>query len=119
MLVIYGFELGNIVNLQGYDEEEDEDNDGGRYNKRRRNERHGGFILDEAEVDDEVESEDDWEEGAQEIGIISHEIEEHGPTAREIEGRRRGTSLWEWVSVQRLMESSWLEWHRNYNQRMF
>ncbi len=78
---------------QEYDEEEDEDNDS-RY-KKRRNERHGGFILDEAEVDDEVESEDEWEEGAQEIGIISHETDEHGPTAREIEGRRRGTSLWE------------------------
>lgn len=81
--------------FQEYDEEEEEDDDSGRYNKRRRNERHGGFILDEAEVDDEVESEDDWEEGAQEVGIISNEIEEHGPTAREIEGRRRGTSLWE------------------------
>lgn len=50
--------------------------------------------MDEAEVDDEVESEEEWEEGAHEVGIISHETEEHGPTAREIEGRRRG-NLWE------------------------
>lgn len=81
---------------QEYDEEEEEDDEGGRYNKRRRQERHGGFILDEAEVDDEVESEDDWEEGAETIGIIGNE-DEHGPTAREIEGRRRGTNLWEYV----------------------
>ena len=81
---------------QEYDEEEEEDDDSGRY-KRRRQERHGGFILDEAEVDDEVESEDDWEDGAQDVGIIGNEIDEHGPTAREIEGRRRGTNLWEYV----------------------
>lgn len=54
-----------------------------------------GFIIDEAEVDDEVEDEDEWEEGAQEIGIVPNEVDEFGPTAREIEGRRRGTNLWE------------------------
>lgn len=41
-----------------------------------------------------MEDDEDWEEGAQEMGIV-HEIEEAGPTAREIEGRRRGTNLWE------------------------
>lgn len=54
-----------------------------------------GFIIDEAEVDDEVEDEDEWEEGAQEIGIVPNEVDEVGLTAREIEGRRRGTNLWE------------------------
>lgn len=56
-----------------------------------------GFIIDEAEVDDEVEDEDEWEEGAQEIGIVPNEVDEVGLTAREIEGRRRGTNLWEYV----------------------
>lgn len=46
-------------------------------------------------MDDEVEDEDEWEDGAQEIGIVSNELDEFGPTAREIEGRRRGTNLWE------------------------
>lgn len=55
-----------------------------------------GFIIDEAEVDDEVEDEDEWEEGA-EIGIVPNEVDEIGLTAREIEGRRRGTNLWEYV----------------------
>lgn len=58
-----------------------------------------GFIIDEAEVDDEVEDEDDWEEGAQEIGIVPNEVDEVGLTAREIEGRRRGTNLWEYVNI--------------------
>lgn len=56
-----------------------------------------GFIIDEAEVDDEVEDEDEWEEGAHEIGIVPNEVDEVGLTAREIEGRRRGTNLWEYV----------------------
>lgn len=43
----------------------------------------------------QVEDEDEWEEGAQEIGIVGNEVDELGPTAREIEGRRRGTNLWE------------------------
>ena len=79
---------------QEYDEDE-EDDDGGRY-KRRRRERHGGFILDEAEVDDEVESEDGWEDGA-DGSIISNDLDERGPTARDIERLRRGTNLWEYV----------------------
>lgn len=44
-----------------------------------------------------MESEDEWEDGAQEVGIVGNEIDEHGPTAQEIEGRRRGTSFWELV----------------------
>lgn len=46
-------------------------------------------------MDDEVDEDEEWEEGAQEMGIVGNEIDEHGPTAREIEGRRRGTSLWD------------------------
>lgn len=85
---------GESLRSDEYDSEEDESDDG-RGKKRRKKDRYGGFIIDEAEVDDEVEDEDEWEEGAQEIGIVANEVDEFGPTAREIEGRRRGTSLWE------------------------
>lgn len=51
--------------------------------------RYGGFIIDEAEVDDEVDEDDEWEDGANELGIVN-EVDEIGPTAREIEIRRRG-----------------------------
>lgn len=78
------------------DEEEDEDDeDDDRPRKKRKKERFCGFIDDEAEVDDDVEDDEEWEEGAQEIGIVGNEVDELGPTAREIEGRRRGTNLWE------------------------
>lgn len=47
-----------------YDEEEEEDDD----DRPRKKPRHGGFILDEADVDDEYEDEEDqWEEGAEDI----------------------------------------------------
>lgn len=42
-----------------------------------------------------VDEDDEWEEGANEIGIVGNEIDELGPTARDIEIRRRGTNLWE------------------------
>ncbi|KAF4530960.1 hypothetical protein B566_EDAN011341 [Ephemera danica] len=75
------------------EEEEEEDND--RPRKRKKKDRFGGFIIDEAEVDDEVEEDEEWEEGADPGGIVGNEIDELGPTAREIEGRRRGHNLWE------------------------
>ncbi|BET00579.1 Transcription elongation factor [Nesidiocoris tenuis] len=79
-----------------YDEEEDEDDEGPRSKKKKKkHDRFGGFIIDEAEVDDEPEEEDEWEDGVQEIGIVGNEMEELGPTAREIEGRRRGNVLWD------------------------
>lgn len=77
-----------------YDEEEEEEDDD-RPRRKRRKDKYRDFIIDEAEVDDEVEDDDEWEEGAQEIGIVGNEVDELGPTAREIEGRRRGTNLWE------------------------
>ncbi|EPQ12052.1 Transcription elongation factor SPT5 [Myotis brandtii] len=43
-----------------YDEEEDDD-------RPPKKPRHGGFILDEADVDDEYEDEDQWEDGAEDI----------------------------------------------------
>ncbi|XP_046908772.2 transcription elongation factor subunit Spt5 [Dermatophagoides farinae] len=59
------------------DEEEDEDSDepikhGSNKRskkksskKKRKKPRHGGFILEEAEVDSEIEDDEEWEEGAQ------------------------------------------------------
>ncbi|KAJ8976751.1 hypothetical protein NQ317_019414 [Molorchus minor] len=76
-------------------EEEEPDGESLRRKKKRKADRYGGFIIDEAEVDDEVEDEDEWEEGAQEIGIVPNEVDEFGPTARDIEGRQRGRNLWE------------------------
>lgn len=76
------------------DDEEDED-DVGRGRKRKKRDRFGGFILEEAEVDDEVEDEEEWEEGAENYGLVGNEIDEGGPTAREIEGRRRQQAMWE------------------------
>ncbi|ENN71835.1 hypothetical protein YQE_11454 [Dendroctonus ponderosae] len=85
----------SLRDSEEYDSEEDDSDEGGRSKKRKKKDRYGGFIIDEAEVDDEVEDEDEWEDGAQEIGIVSNELDEFGPTAREIEGRRRGTNLWD------------------------
>ena len=55
------------------------------------------FILQEAEVDDDAEDDDDYDDGGHEIGIVDHEIDEVGLTAREIEGRRRISDIWECV----------------------
>lgn len=85
--------IGEDLGSSEYDEEEEEEDDD-RPRKKKKKDRFS-FIIDEAEVDDEVEEDDDWEEGAQEIGIVGNEVDELGPTAREIEGRRRGTNLWE------------------------
>lgn len=45
-------------------------------------------------MDDEVDEDDEWEDGVQDLGIVGNEIDELGPTAREIEIKRRG-NLWE------------------------
>lgn len=89
------FYLGeDLEGSSEYDEEEEEEDDD-RPRKKKKKDKYRDFIIDEAEVDDEVEDDDEWEEGAQEIGIVGNEVDELGPTAREIEGRRRGTNLWE------------------------
>jgi transcription elongation factor SPT5 len=77
-----------------YDESEEEEEDKNRAKKKRKKNRFN-FIVDEAEVDDEVEDDEEWEEDAQEIGIIKNEIDELGPTARQIEGYRRNSNVWE------------------------
>lgn len=86
---------GDSLHSDEYDSEEEDSDGGGRGRKRKKKDRFGGFIIEEAEVDDEFEDDEEWEEGAQEIGIVANEVDELGPTAREIEGRRRGTNLWE------------------------
>ena len=63
--------------------------------KRKKSDRFGGFILEEAEVDDEVEDEEEWEDGAENYGLVGNEVDEMGPTAREIDGRRRQQQMWE------------------------
>ncbi|XP_050430817.1 transcription elongation factor SPT5-like isoform X2 [Adelges cooleyi] len=78
-----------------YDEEEDEELYERSGKKKKKVERYGGFIIDEAEVDDEVEEEDEWEEGPVDTSIVANEEDESGPTAREIEGHRRGNDLWD------------------------
>nr|XP_037877730.1 transcription elongation factor SPT5 isoform X2 [Bombyx mori] len=82
----------DLVDSEEYEEDEEEER---LRKKRKKDSRYGGFIIDEAEVDDEVDEDDEWEEGAQEMGIVGNEVDEIGPTAREIEGRRRGTNLWD------------------------
>ncbi|XP_014204352.1 transcription elongation factor SPT5-like [Copidosoma floridanum] len=52
------------------------------------------FILQEAEVDDDIDEEEDYEDGSG-LGFVDNEVDEVGPTAREIEGRRRVTNIWE------------------------
>ncbi|KAL4704654.1 hypothetical protein ACJJTC_013438 [Scirpophaga incertulas] len=82
----------NLVDSEEYDEDEEEER---RRKKRKKESRYGGFIIDEAEVDDEVDEDDEWEEGAQEMGIVGNEVNESGPTAREIERRIRANNLWD------------------------
>lgn len=64
--------------------------------KKKKKERFGGFILDEAEVDDDIDEDgEDYEVDSTngKIGIVN-EVDELGPTAREIEIHQR-TNVWE------------------------
>lgn len=45
-------------------------------------------------MDDEVEDDEEWEEGAHEYAVVNNDMEEKGLTARDIEGRNR-RALWE------------------------
>lgn len=57
--------------------------------------RYRDFIIEEAEVDSDVDEDDEYEGEVGEIGIVGNEVEESGQTAREIENRRRMVMLWE------------------------
>uniref|UniRef100_G3TQX0 Transcription elongation factor SPT5 n=1 Tax=Loxodonta africana TaxID=9785 RepID=G3TQX0_LOXAF len=60
--------------------------------------RHGGFILDEADVDDEYEDEDQWEDGAEDILEKVEEIEasniDNVVLDEDRSGARRLQNLW-------------------------
>ncbi|RWS12398.1 transcription elongation factor SPT5-like protein, partial [Dinothrombium tinctorium] len=58
----------------------------------RKRPRHGGFIIDEAEVDDEIEEEEEWEEGAEDI--IDRNKHQDDSSARELDSHRRLQMMW-------------------------
>ncbi|XP_014749598.1 PREDICTED: transcription elongation factor SPT5 [Sturnus vulgaris] len=74
------------------EEEEEEDDD-----RPAKKPRHGGFILDEADVDDEYEDEDQWEDGAEDI-LEKEEIEasniDNVVLDEDRSGARRLQNLW-------------------------
>ena len=71
------------------------DDDGPRQ-KKRKTEPAYDFIIREAEVDDDLEDDDEeWEEVPEKIEILRNDVDKSGLTAREIEGRRRAMELWE------------------------
>ncbi|PIO40199.1 hypothetical protein AB205_0072600 [Aquarana catesbeiana] len=72
-----------------YDEEEEEDDD----DRPRKKPRHGGFILDEADVDDEYEDEDQWEDGAEDILEKASNID-NVVLDEDRSGARRLQNLW-------------------------
>ncbi|GAB6022325.1 transcription elongation factor spt5 [Chamberlinius hualienensis] len=77
-------------NSDNANEEEEEDYDDRP--RKRKKPMPSDFIIDEAEVDDEVEDDEEWEEGAEDI--IDKKANIEGPTAREIEGQRRLQTFW-------------------------
>ncbi|XP_013417126.1 transcription elongation factor SPT5 [Lingula anatina] len=75
-----------------YDSEEYEDTD---VRHKRKKSKHSGFILEEADVDEEGEEDEEdleWEEGAEDI--IDRKTGFEGPSARDIESRRRMEQMW-------------------------
>uniref|UniRef100_A0A673A2A3 Transcription elongation factor SPT5 n=1 Tax=Sphaeramia orbicularis TaxID=375764 RepID=A0A673A2A3_9TELE len=85
----------DLEDEEEYDEEEEEDDD----DRPRKKPRHGGFILDEADVDDEYEDEEDqWEEGAEDILEKAEEAEasniDHVVLDEDHSGSRRLQNLW-------------------------
>lgn len=87
-------EEGEDLDDEEYDEEEEEDDD----DRPRKKPKHGGFILDEADVDDEYEDEEEqWEEGAEDI-LEKEEAEvsnlDHMALDDDHSGSRRLQNLW-------------------------
>uniref|UniRef100_A0A8C2FJ82 Transcription elongation factor SPT5 n=1 Tax=Cyprinus carpio TaxID=7962 RepID=A0A8C2FJ82_CYPCA len=78
----------DLEDEEEYDEEEEEDDD-----RPRKKPRHGGFILDEADVDDEYEDEDPWEDGAEDILEKVSNID-HVVLDEDHSGSRRLQNLW-------------------------
>ncbi|XP_036067005.1 transcription elongation factor SPT5, partial [Oryzias melastigma] len=79
-----------------YDEEEEEDEDDDRPRKKPK---HGGFILDEADVDDEDDEEDHWADESEDILEKANEEAEVSNLGRVVleddhSGSRRLQNLW-------------------------
>lgn len=90
------------------EEEDSEESDGGRPSKRaktsgkkdkkkkkkkKKKPRHGGFILDEAEVDDEIEDDEEWEDGAHQE-IIDNNKHLDDSSHRDMDSHRRLQMMW-------------------------
>lgn len=56
--------------------------------------------MDEAEVDDEVEDDEEWEEGAEDIIDRTRASEEN--TSRDIDSHRRLQMMWTYVIIYHL-----------------
>ncbi|CAG2162644.1 unnamed protein product [Oppiella nova] len=83
---------GEDLDEDDYDDEEDEDDLSGRRRRKRKKPRHGGFILDEAEVDDEIEDDEEWEDGADEIIEKNKHLDDS--SQRDMESHRRIHMMW-------------------------
>ncbi|KAK7098266.1 transcription elongation factor SPT5-like [Littorina saxatilis] len=73
-------------------DDEDEMEERGRPKKKKRKGALG-FIIDEADVDEEDEEDEEWEEGAEEL--IDRRSTYEGPSAKEIESHQRLKQIWE------------------------
>lgn len=87
----------NIANSDYDSEEEDETERGGhgqRPAKKKRPDKYGGFILEEAEEDGDGDDSDDWD-ADNDYDVVGNEENEVGPTAPEIEQQlRREQMMW-------------------------
>lgn len=61
--------------------------------------------MDEAEVDDEVEDDEEWEEGAEDIIDRTRATEEN--TSRDIDSHRRLQMMWTYVIIYHLSISTY------------
>ena len=89
------------------DSEEEDEKPRVRARKRKRRKRTKGtrneFIIDEAEVDDDVESDDDWEEGAEDIIDKSNKPQDQN-TARDLDSHRRLQKMFEDQGAEEIEE---------------
>lgn len=83
-------------------DEDDSDDDGprsskkrkkGGKNKKKKKPRHGGFILDEAEVDDEIDDDEEWEDGPNHE-IIDNKTHFDESSHRDMDSHRRLQMMW-------------------------
>ncbi|XP_037068165.1 transcription elongation factor SPT5-like, partial [Pollicipes pollicipes] len=87
---------GEDLDKSDYDSEEDEDEDEerrGSKKRKKKKDRFGGFILEEAEEDGDADEDEEWDAEADNYDIMANEEGEVGPTAQEIEQRRRRNQM--------------------------